>query len=314
MKDTQLQNPEFQGHLQQYGQYLKTMNYAPVTVQSAPNLMAELLAWLEGQNVQELPTAPQPIEHFMLHLKQRPNRRFKGKGLSEGHRAKYWQAIRNFDLYLRHSGQGGLTLPERDIENTPVNKRNIGTILSQAEITQLYNACDTSSPYGLRDRAMLSIFYGCGLRRNEGLTLKVNDVRFSDGLLHVRHGKGSKQRYVPMGKQVAEDLQVYMQQGRAYLLRPDRPTDTVLVSQRGLTPTGDTLKIRLKLLQAQSGDPVLKSKKMGLHLLRHSIATHLLEQGMSLKRIAAFLGHTHLESTQVYTHLANSGVVTHGNL
>lgn len=307
MKDTQLQNPEYQGHLQQYSQYLKTMNYAPVTVESAPNLLAELLAWLEGQNMQQLPATPQPIENFMLHLKHRPNLRIKGKGLSESHRAKYWQAIRNFDLYLRHSGQGGLTLPERDIINTPVNKRNIGSILSQSEINQLYNACDLSSPYGLRDRAMLSIFYGCGLRCNEGLTLKVNDVRLRDGLVHVRQGKGRKERYVPMGRQVADDLESYLLQGRPYLLLADKPTDAVLVSQRGRTPTRETLVIRLQLLQAQSGDPALKAKKTGLHLLRHSIATHLLEQGMSLKRIAAFLGHSSLESTQIYTHLPASG-------
>lgn len=305
MKHTIVENPEYISHTGQYGQYLQVMNYAAVSVESGKSLILDFFAWLESLDIQQLPPSPGAIESFMTHLKCRPNQRIKGKTLSEGHRAKYWQAIRNFDRYLRCTGQGGLVMPERDIENTPVNKRDIGHILTQAEIIELYQACNCCEPLGLRDRAMLSLFYGCGLRRKEGISLRVGDIKFSDSVLHVREGKLRKERYVPMGKQVKEDLYTYLFEARPYLIREGHRTETLLVSQRGNTPTGETLKFRLQHLQQQTGNPVLQAKQMGLHLLRHSIATHLLQQGMGLKRIAQFLGHAWLESTQVYTHLAH---------
>ncbi|PWJ53087.1 integrase/recombinase XerC/integrase/recombinase XerD [Dyadobacter jejuensis] len=312
MKYTIIENPEYSSHVQQYGQYLQIMNYAPVSVEGSKALMLEFFSYLENQGIWELPQQPKTIDLFMHHLRSRPNERFAGKGLSEGHRAKFWQAIRNFDQYLRHTGQGGLNMPERDIQNTPVNQRDIGQILTQDEIRQLYQACDTSNPVGIRDRAMLSLFYGCGLRRKEGLSLEVSDLKFSSNLIHVREGKFRKERYVPMGKQVKDDLYTYLLEGRPYLLKDNtQHTDakvvvkSVLISQRGRTPTGETLGFRLKHLQDQTSNPVLQSMTIGLHILRHSIATHLLQQGMSLKRIAQFLGHAYLESTQVYTHMAH---------
>lgn len=315
MKHTIIENPQYSSHVEQYGQYLEIMNYAPVSVEGSKALILEFFAWLENQQIYELPQERQIIDHFMQYLRSRPNARYAGKGLSEGHRAKFWQAIRNFDEYLRHTEQGGLNMPERDIQNTPVNKRDIGQILTADEIRQLYQACDTSNPVGIRDRAMLSLFYGCGLRRKEGLSLEVSDLKFSDNLIHVREGKFGKERYVPMGKQVKDDLYTYILEGRPYLLKDNTDNTlhgdakivikSVLISQRGRTPTGETLGFRLKHLQDQTGNPVLQSRKIGLHILRHSIATHLLQQGMSLKRIAQFLGHAYLESTQVYTHMAH---------
>lgn len=305
MKYTIIQNPEYSRHVQQFEHYLQIMNYAPVSVENGKSAILEFFAYLESQGSHHLPHQPQMIDHFMQHLRSRPNERFAGKGLSESYLAKFWQAIRNFDEYLRATEQGGLNMPQRAI----------GQILTQDEIRQLYQACDTSNPFGIRDQAMLSLFYGCGLRRKEGLSLEVSDLKFNDNLIHVREGKFRKERYVPMGKQVRDDLQTYVLEARPYLLKEDSHDHikSVLISQRGKTPTGETLKFRLLHLQQQTGNPVLQAKKMGLHMLRHSIATHLLQQGMGLKRIAQFLGHTHLESTQIYTHLA-TGVATHEKL
>lgn len=301
------ENPGYRSHIEQYAGYLKTLGYAAVTVTGGQRLITEFFTYLEGCQIHELPKEPQAVAGFMQWLSHRANRRIKGKGISEAHRAKYWQAIRNFDCYLRHTGQGGLNMPARDITNTPVNKRDIGAILTQTEIMQLYGACEGATPLGLRDRAMLGLFYGCGLRCREGLHVLTGDVSFNEGLVHVRQGKGGKERHVPMGKQVSEDLESYLLEGRPYLLGRDRSVETLLVSERGLTPTRETLVLRLKRLQDRTADPALQGKTLGLHLLRHSIATHLLQQGMGLKRIAQFLGHSSLESTQIYTHLAGGG-------
>jgi len=168
----------------------------------------------------------------------------------------------------------------------------------------LYHAAE-NTPYGIRDKAMLGIYYGCGLRRNEGLQLDLNDILFERALVYVRAGKNYTERYVPIQEQVLQDLSQYLQQARPGLLVKTTTQPALFVSQRGDRPDAQSLYLRLKKLQQDAGEASLQNKTIGLHTLRHSIATHLLMQGMKLERIAQFLGHKSIESTQIYTHLAH---------
>ena len=152
---------------------------------------------------------------------------------------------------------------------------------------------------------MLSIYYGCGLRRNEGLQLDMNDILFDRALVYVRAGKNYTERYVPANGQVLQDISQYMQQARpAFLLENDKEP-ALFISQRGQRPDSQSLFFRLKKLQMDTNEASLQNKNIGLHTLRHSIATHLLMGGMKLERIAQFLGHKSIESTQIYAHLAH---------
>ena len=143
---------------------------------------------------------------------------------------------------------------------------------------------------------MLAIYYGCGLRRNEGVGLDIKDVLTERALLHVRKGKNYKERYVPMTEQVKTDLQHYIELAR---YTQDHSTHALLVSKKRTRITGGTLAKRFKqlLVAAQIHKPAT------LHTLRHSIATHLLEGGMRLHHISRFLGHSSLSSTQIYVHV-----------
>lgn len=172
-------------------------------------------------------------------------------------------------------------------------------VLTVQEIKALYNAADESI-LGLRDRAILSVYYGCGLRSNEGKSLDLSDVMVDKGLLYVRKGKGYKERYVPFTESIKTDFRLYLQECRPKLVK-QRVEEAFLVNNQGKRIGSTTQGNRLKELLKQVGI----TKPIGLHSLRHSIATHLMKSGMEIENIARFLGHKHVSSTQIYTHISH---------
>lgn len=151
---------------------------------------------------------------------------------------------------------------------------------------------------------MLVILYSCGLRRNEAVNLEVSDILFDAGRVFVRKGKNYKERYVPINKYSLRILEEYLYESRpAYL---QHTTESLLLSRFGTPLKGGSMAIRLNHLIALTGDELLQQKNITPHSLRHSIATHLLQQGMQIEDIRQFLGHSSLKSTQVYTHLIES--------
>jgi integrase/recombinase XerD len=155
-----------------------------------------------------------------------------------------------------------------------------------------------------RDRAMLAIFYGCGLRRNEGVSLDVGDIDFNKSVLHVRKGKNYKERLVPISKTNLKYLTEYVYDHRRELTLGGKQEALFISYKLGRRMHGQSLNLRLKRLQYYSEDVELNEKEIGLHTLRHSIATHLLQAGMKLESISRFLGHSSLDSTQIYVHLS----------
>ncbi len=147
---------------------------------------------------------------------------------------------------------------------------------------------------------MLNIYYGCGLRRTEGIELNVNDALLKEKLIHVRQGKGYRERYVPITEQIKEEMENYIFVVREYLqsFKPGTK-ETLFLSMQSKRMHGNSAIKRLQQLSIKAGI----NKEIGLHTLRHSIATHLLQSGMELEEVSKFLGHGSLESTQIYTHL-----------
>lgn len=163
-------------------------------------------------------------------------------------------------------------------------------VLTREEVTNLYESCET-----MKERAILHLYYGCGLRRNEGTSLNVGDIQFRNRMLYVREGKGGKSRAVPMTEKISEELKAY-----CYQERRSRPNELAFITNSwGIRTTGNKCNIVLKELQQRIG----MERAVSLHSLRHSIATHLLESGLSVEYVRDFLGHAYLESTQRYTHI-----------
>jgi len=287
--------PHYQDLLRDYRQWLTTLSYSSISVANLSRYLREALTYWQEQGIEEVQQVKKShIQDHFTYLSQRPNQVFGG-GLSMGSLAKHWQGIKLLDRYLRLTRQGALTLPPRRFQL----ERHLKTILTPSEVQSLYQACEPTT-LGLRDRAMLALYYGCGLRLNEGVQLDVQDLLFEKGLLLVRKGKGNKERYVPMTQAVKEDLKNYLSNSRPMLLG-ESGEDALLLNYRGKRITGQMLLLRLRRLQAQSSEAGLRSKVIGMHSLRHSIATHLLHNGMKLVQIARFLGHSSIESTQIYT-------------
>ncbi|MDC9722514.1 MAG: tyrosine-type recombinase/integrase [Urechidicola sp.] len=179
--------------------------------------------------------------------------------------------------------------------------RNLRTPLLVSEVKQLFEATDNTK-FGMRDRAMLVLYYSCGLRRNEGINVQTTDIDFNKRILFVRKGKFGKQRFVPFTEQSKQYLEEYINIGRKRFIRKAsrKKRKTLFISYRGKSLDSQSLLHRLKFLAEKTNI----ENKVGLHILRHSIATHLLQKGMSIYDIATFLGHNSIESTQIYTHIS----------
>jgi len=310
MKKLPLSNPSFRYLETSFKEWLDILGYAPSSVYNMPNHVRELLCYMEQKeykHIKELTT--QIIEIHYEQLKTRSHQR-RGGGLSNGHLNKHIQALKKFTEYLRKVGRLDIAVPSLKNEEA-VQKV---TYLTGDEIQLLFKATYktperlniTAEHYAAiqsRDRAMLAVYYGCGLRRNEGIQLDLSDINFDQSLIHVRKGKGYKERFVPMHQSTRATLTEYIYDHRPTLTK-GKKSDALFLNRYGNRLGSQMLYLRLKYLQYHTDDLTLQEKEIGLHTLRHSIATHLLAAGMKLESISRFLGHSSLESTQVYTHLA----------
>ena len=222
--------------------------------------------------------------------------RAQEQGLAPRSRARLLSAMRGFfkfmvrDSHLKKSPVANLTSPRL--------RRQLPTVLSVAEVERLLAQPNPDLPLGQRDVAMLELLYGTGLRVTELITLAVGRVNLEVGFL-VAHGKGSKERIVPMGEAATEAVQNYTLGSRPRLLK-GRVSDILFVSNRGTAMTRQGFWKLLKKYGRQAG----MEKSLTPHTLRHSFATHLLERGADLRSVQMMLGHADISTTQIYTHVA----------
>ncbi|MEL7147297.1 MAG: tyrosine-type recombinase/integrase [Bacteroidota bacterium] len=220
MKKLALSNPSFRYLESSFAEWLDIQGYAKSTVYNLPIHVRELLHYLEQQGVNHIKqlTPDSYRENILAHyekLKERSNQRTDG-AISTAHLNKYIQALRKFTDYLRKVGR--ITLPVLQIRNEAADNKLV--YLSEDEIKKLFAATRQPDPKGKynvhyealqsRDRAMLALFYGCGLRRNEGVLMNVSDINFDRSVLHVRKGKNYKERMVPVNKSSLQHLQEYV--------------------------------------------------------------------------------------------------------
>ena len=180
---------------------------------------------------------------------------------------------------------------------TPSTWLALPKFLTVQEAEELLRAPDEKKPEGLRDRAILEVLYGCGLRVSEIAALRLAEVNLEDGFLICR-GKGGKERVVPIGRAACADVGRYLAEVRPRFVSEER--EELFVSRRGRAFTRQGL---WKLLRGQARRAGLSSK-ISPHILRHSFATHLLERGADLRSVQLMLGHSQITTTQIYTHVS----------
>jgi integrase/recombinase XerD len=316
MKRLPVTAPPYQYIEKSFKEWLEALGYSWQGVYYMPIQIRGLLNYLERQNKAQLTdiTTEAIKDYYYQELKQRKNYMHDAGTLSNKHLNKNLQALRKFTEYLRQTGK--LQIPLLNIKQEEIID-NKPTVLTEDEIQQLFKATETipdkmkhAKPrefyemLNLRDKAMLSIFYGCGLRRNEGYWLNITDIHLESAVVHVRKGKGYKERFVPVSKKGMENITAYLYDARPLMIR-DNKEEAFFINHMGKRLGGQMLMLCLQSLARRTNDTGLQQKEIGLHTLRHSIATHLLGNGMSLESISVFLGHSSLESTQIYTHLIN---------
>jgi integrase/recombinase XerD len=182
--------------------------------------------------------------------------------------------------------------------NAPRRSKKLPAVLNYAEVQKLLSAPRGSDPTALRDRALLEVMYACGLRASETIGLDVADLDLHEGLLRAR-GKGSKERLVPLGRQAILAINAYLRGGRPKLIG-EREEPKLFVNFRGGPLTRQGL---YKIVQRHARDAGLDGR-MSPHTLRHSFATHLLQNGCDLRAVQEMLGHADISTTQMYTHLS----------
>ena len=263
--------------------HLKRLGYSPSSLHMLPACLQD---FLQNQPHDQLSNiTPTDIVAYHEHLKERPNKRRPG-GLSESYIHHHIYSLKVFFGWQQEIG----AILKNPISNLdfPKPQSKPRAILTLQEIRELYKACETS-----KERAILSLFYGCGLRRTEGEKLNLNDIHFRINLLYVREGKNSKRRVVPLSGKVQQDLWNYANQERKVSgLEP-----AFITNRSGRRMQGNEHNKALKTILERTDI----DKAISLHCLRHSIATHLLESGLSVEYVRDFLGHKQLESTQIYT-------------
>lgn len=283
--------------IESFGNWLNTLGYAESTVYASKRHVKDFFFYLKEHEIKNLEKVnAEVIEAYHKHLQTRRNKRQTGS-LSENYIISNINALKRLSKYLQETEKGKLEIEIKCKGNQSHQK----SILTTEEIKSLYKACDNSI-LGIRDRAILSIYYGCGLRRSEGINLNLSDILLKEKLIHVRHGKGYKERYVPMNEAIKEDLENYIYVARNQIQSyKSEKQEALFLSMRTKRLCRNTFLIRIhKLVEAAK-----IQKAIGVHSLRHSIATHLLQSGMKLEEVSQFLGHSSLESTQIYTHLAH---------
>lgn len=313
MKHLHLTSPNFKHLEKSFAEWLDILGYSQRTVQGAPLQVRELFYHLEQKKIQHFSQVKsRHVYDFIKHLKTRRNLKYGGL-LSASSVNSYVSSLNLFARYISHTQKGILDASPVRLK-MDVDER---TILTQAEIKQLYEVTfephsqHTTSALGQRDRAIIAIFYGCGLRKSEGSNLDLSDIDLIKRLILVRKAKGNKQRYVPIATKNYEDIRAYIEEGRYWFLedhttvwhtkqgkkKTDVDKEAFFLNQYGRRMQG--FYQRFSYLKQKAGI----DKHFSTHNLRHSIATHLLQSGMPIEQIAKFLGHSSLDSTQIYTHI-----------
>jgi len=277
--------------LQLFIEYLQIeKNCSPYTIDNYKRDLGEFFLFLETQNIQQLAL----VEYFDARLFLTT---LYERDLSKRTVARKISCLRTFYKFLVREGMVGenpfslLALPKKE--------HKLPRFLYEEEINQLFSALNKDTPMGLRDAALLEVLYATGTRISECCNIQLQDIDFSLETILV-HGKGKKDRYVPFGQCAKEALQTYINIARNETMSSYRTSHSYLfINYRGepLTVRGAHYVLNECIKKAAANG------KLHPHMLRHSFATHLLNNGADLRTVQELLGHSKISSTQIYTHV-----------
>ncbi|HEX9252945.1 MAG TPA: site-specific tyrosine recombinase XerD [Ignavibacteriaceae bacterium] len=276
--------------LKEYLAHIKLeKNLSQNTVTSYKNDINAFLSYLENSGIDDASDiSSNDVGGFFKTLRE--------LGLSGSSSARYFSSLKGFFLYL---------LKNKYIIKNPIEKitapkisKKLPGVLDINEVEKILAAPDVSEKLGMRDKAILELFYACGTRVSELINLKVNDLYFDEEIIRV-FGKGSKERLIPIGASAVTWVSEYLKKSRPLLMKKSKSENNLFLNSRGskLSRMGVWKIIDRYVKEAGI------EKEVHPHTFRHSFATHLLEGGADLRAVQEMLGHADISTTQIYTHI-----------
>ena len=284
--DIELQ-PRWVAALGTWERWLVACSAAPKTRRAYLTDLTQLAEWAGAHDL-----GPEDLDHKRIRL-------FAGvlseRGASKATVARKLASVRSFYRHLVDRGE--LEASPADLVATPKRDNYLPRVLKQDEMSALLDSIPASTPLELRDRAMFEVVYATGLRAEEVTTLETGDADFDAEELRV-HGKGGRERIVPVGEQAGRALGAYLERGRPLLERQGETGErAIFLSKSGRRLSTADVRRRLRAWTRRAGT----ASGATPHTLRHSFATHLLEGGADLRTIQELLGHATISTTQTYT-------------
>lgn len=288
--------PELKKWMDAFLDHLAIRNYSELTVRERRGYIELFLVWAEERGVRRLSQLSRELlesyQRYLFHYRQDNGRR-----LTVGAQRARLLSLRCWFRWLRRRRH----LPDDpslDLELPKEERRLPRGVLTAAEVEQMLVLPDVGSPLGLRDRAILEMLYTTAMRRTELANLKVHDLDLERRVAAVWCGKGKKDRVVPVGRRAANWVRAYLENARPALVLDPRET-TLFITRNGLPFIANAMSDLVRKYVRQAGI----TKRGSCHLMRHTAATLMLENGASVRHIQELLGHDDLSSTQIYTHV-----------
>ncbi|MDB9913042.1 site-specific tyrosine recombinase XerD [Flavobacteriaceae bacterium] len=281
------------GALKYYQDYLKIeRGLSDNSIENYSFDIKKLIKWLETSSTKVTPLKinREILQEFIYHIAKEVNPRSQSRIISG------LKGFFNYLIFEEYRATNPLDLIE-----SPKIGRKLPDTLSIKEIDTIISIIDLSKPQGERNRAIIEVLYGCGLRVSELISLKISDLFFDEGFIKVT-GKGNKQRFVPIGSLTIKFINIYRNEIRVHQVIKPSAQDTLFLNRRGNELTRAMIFHIVKELTEKAGI----RKNISPHTFRHSFATHLLENGADLRAIQQMLGHESITTTEIYTHLDKS--------
>ncbi len=275
-------------YLREYLSYLQVeKGLAKNSVESYERDLAKLKNWANKNNFNLLELTRQDLREWLIDL--------AGENLSDNSKRRLISALRGFYKFLQFDGHIKKN-PAEDLI-APQKGSYLPNFLNQTDIESLLAVPDVSTEIGLRDKAVLELMYACGLRVSEAAELKMSDVDVDTGILTCK-GKGSKTRRVPVGKSAIEWLKNYL------IVR--RGKDNIEISNIFVTSSGRPISRQTIFLFIKEYAEKIGLEDVSPHTLRHSFATHLIQNRADVRSVQQMLGHADISTTQIYTHITDT--------
>jgi integrase/recombinase XerD len=289
----------------EYADYLRALGRAPGTIRYMVYYLDLFFSYLTRRSIDD-PAAVTPPVIEDYHREVYQARRFRGGGkispMTIFHRL--W-SVKSYFQFLTDKGHIMLD-PTAHFDLPPVRGAPPKLVLNEYEIRAVIEKPDVQTPTGIRDRAIMELFYSTGIRRQELLNLNVTDLDLGRGMVRVNHGKGGKDRVVPVGETACRFLELYIRTVRDKSLNVLLRGKTFTVAEPALflSQFGGRLDTgALHWILRRYVREAFPGRQFSCHGFRHACATHMLRGGADIRLVQEMLGHKHLETTQVYTHL-----------